>query len=289
MKDYVIVTDATCDLPRQVVEELGITVLPMEFHMGQDTHVHQTGWGDMTDHDFFERLRKGETATTSQVSMQVYLDTFGEFLSQGKDVLYLAFSSGLSGSYNTALVAREELMDQYPERQLCIVDTLCAASGEGLLTWLAVQQQRDGASLQENVQWIEQHKLELCHWFTVDDLDHLKRGGRISGMTAALGTMLNVKPILRMDDTGHLVSVGKTRGRKKSIMDLVERTVSGIRDWNAAPVFVSHADSPEDAQTVMEKLRQAGAQQIILTDIGPIIGAHSGPGTLLISFWGKQR
>lgn len=289
MREYVIVTDATCDLPQQVVQELDIVVLPMEFHMGQESYVHQTGWSGMTDHVFFDRLRQGDVATTSQVSMQVYLDTFGELLSQNKDILYLAFSSGLSGSYNTALVAREELKETYPEGEVCIVDTLCAASGEGLLVWLAVQQKRKGMSLSENEQWLKQHRLEICHWFTVDDLDHLKRGGRISGMTAALGTMLNVKPILRVDDTGHLVSAGKVRGRKKSIVDLVNRTGAGIQSWDAAPVFVSHADSPEDAKVIIEKLRQIGAQNIILTDIGPIIGAHSGPGTLLISSWGKQR
>lgn len=289
MKEYVIVTDATCDLPKEIVEDLGIIVLPMEFHIGQETYVHQTGWCNITDHEFFERLRKGEVATTSQVSMQIYLDTFGELLEQGKDVLYLAFSSGLSGSYHTALVVREELQQSYPNRQLWIIDTLCAASGEGLLVWLAVQQQRKGITLQDNAQWIEQHKREICHWFTVDDLDHLKRGGRISGMTAVLGTMLNVKPILRVDDTGHLVSISKVRGRKKSIVDLVERTAASIQDWNSAPVFVSHADSPQDAEWMVEKLRKAGANNIILTDIGPIIGAHSGPGTLLISSWGKQR
>lgn len=289
MREYVIVTDATCDLPQQVVEQLGILVLPMEFHMGQDSYIHQTGWQTLTDHQFFERLRQGECATTSQVSMQIYLDTFGQLLEQGKDILYLAFSSGLSGSYSTALVAKEELQELHPEGQIAIVDTLCASSGEGLLVWLAVQQQRNGATLEQAAQWVEQHKLEICHWFTVDDLAHLKRGGRISGMTAALGTMLNVKPILRVDDTGHLVSAGKARGRKKSIAELVQQTAQNIQSWEQAPVFVSHADSPEDADLLIEKLKEVGVKDIILTDIGPIIGAHSGPGTLLVSFWGKKR
>lgn len=289
MRDYAIVTDATCDLPKPLVDEWGITVLPMEFHMGQMSYMHQTGWCGITAHEFYEQLRQGNGATTSQVAMQVYLDTFAQLLEQGKDILYLAFSSGLSGSYQTALVAKEELAASHPESKIAIIDTLCASSGEGLLVWLAAQQRHKGATLEQTVQWVEQHKLHICHWFTVDDLAHLKRGGRISGMTAALGTMLNVKPILRVDDMGHLVSVSKARGRKKAIAELVQQVMEGMERERPAPVFIGHADSVQDAVLLKEKLEQSGVKDIILTEVGPIIGTHSGPATLLVVFLGNKR
>ena len=211
-------------------------------------------------------------------------------LEQGRDVLYLGFSSGLSGTYEAVELLVKQLAAEFPERKLRSVDTLAASGGEGLLVWHAVQRARGGASIDEVRDWVEQHKLNLAHWFTVDDLNHLKRGGRVSAAAALFGTMLSIKPVLHVDDTGHLVPVSKTRGRKASLLALVDRMAESAVDPAGQTIFISHGDCEADAEFVADEVRRRfGVQDIYINYVGPVIGNHSGPGTLALFFLGSRR
>lgn len=230
--------------------------------------------------------------TTSQVNPEQAKEAFTACLEQGKDVLYIAFSSGLSGTYNSGKLAAEELREEgsFPERKLIVLDSLSASLGEGLLVHKAVQMKEAGKPMEEVADWVEKHKLELCHNFTVDDLFHLHRGGRVSKATAILGTMINIKPILHVDDEGHLIAIGKVRGRKKSLTTLVDRMGEQIQGFENPEVFISHGDCPEDARFVEKLVRERfGVEKFIINHVGPTIGAHSGPGTIALFFMGNPR
>ena len=233
-------------------------------------------------------LRDGEMATTSAVNVAEYTAMLEPLLQAGKDVLVLAFSSGLSTTYQSSVIAVNELSEQYPDRKIYTVDTLCASMGQGLLVWLAAQERKRGQSIEAVRDWVEENKLRLCHWFTVDDLHFLKRGGRISAATAVVGTMLSIKPVLHVDDEGHLISMGKARGRGASLTALVDHMEQTATDVDT--VFISHGDCLADAEKVAADVRKRfGTRDVVINTIGPVIGAHAGPGTVALFFLGTKR
>lgn len=290
MRDYCIVTDSTCDLPANIVTDLGITVIPMEFQLDGTTYLNYPDGRDYDFHAFYDALRAGKASTTSQVNYQTFLDTFTPILESGRDILYLAFSSGLSGTYNGSVIAANDLMEKYPGSKVISVDTLSASVGEGLLVYAAAKKREEGLSLDELAQWVTDNRLHLCHWFTVDDLNHLKRGGRISPAVAIIGTALGIKPVMHVDDEGHLIPVSKVRGRRKSLDALVEHMAETCDKPESQTIFIGHGDSKEDAEYVAKLVRQKfKVKNIILNYIGPVIGSHSGPGTLALFFFGTHR
>ena len=229
-------------------------------------------------------------STTTQVNSEEFLHVFTPLLEGGEDVLYIAFSSGLSGTCQSAVLARNELKKRFPNRRLEVFDSRCASMGEGLLVWHAAKLRQQGKSLEEVLAWLKENVLRLCHWFTVDDLNHLKRGGRVSTATALVGTMLGIKPVLHVDDEGHLIPVSKVRGRRQSLDSLVKHMQETAMDPAGQMVFISHGDCLEDARYVEEQVRQRlGVQEVRVGYIGPVIGAHSGPGTVALFFLGKER
>ena len=288
MSEFVIVTDSSADLPAGLVRELGVEVLPLSFTIQGSTYRNYPDDREMDPAVFYKMLRDGETATTSAVNVAEYTALLEPLLQAGKDVLVLAFSSGLSTTYQSSVIAVNELSEQYPDRKICTVDTLCASMGQGLMVWLAAQEQKKGKSLEEVRDWVEENKLRLCHWFTVDDLHFLKRGGRISAATAVVGTMLSIKPVLHVDDEGHLISMGKARGRGASLTALVDHMEQTVTDVDT--VFISHGDCLADAEKVAADVKKRfGTRDVVINTIGPVIGAHAGPGTVALFFLGTKR
>ena len=290
MSDFVILTDSSADLGAELVRELDVQVLPLGFVLDDHTYYNYPDNREMDPHLFYERLRKGDGATTNAVNVAQYTEALEPMLQAGRDVLILAFSSGLSTTYNSSRLAVEEMSAKYPERKLYTVDTLCASLGQGLLVWYAAKARERGDSIEEVRDWIEERKLNLCHQFTVDDLYFLKRGGRISAATAVVGSMLHIKPVLHVDDEGHLVSIGKVRGRQAALNALVDRMEETAIDSGSLTVFISHGDCLEDAQTVADMVKKRfGVQEIYINYVGPVIGAHSGPGTVALFYVGTNR
>ena len=290
MGEYVILTDSSADLSAELVAELGVEVLPLSFTMEDKTYYNWPDNRDIDPGDFYARLRGGAMATTSAVNVADYTETIEPMLKAGKDVLVLAFSSGLSATCHSAQIAAEELMEQYPDRKVYVVDTLCASLGQGLLVWYAAQQKKQGKSIEEVRDWTEAHKLNLCHWFTVDDLHFLKRGGRISAATAVLGTMLSIKPVMHVDNEGHLIKVGTARGRNASLKALVDHMAETAQNPGEQVVFISHGDCLADAQKVADDVKaRFGVKTVVINYVGPVIGAHSGPGTVALFFLGSER
>ena len=290
MGEYVILTDSSADLSAELVAELGVEVLPLSFTMEDKTYYNWPDNRDSDPGDFYARLRGGAMATTSAVNVADYTETIEPMLKAGKDVLVLAFSSGLSATCHSAQIAAEELMEQYPDRKVYVVDTLCASLGQGLLVWYAAQQKKQGKSIEEVRDWTEAHKLNLCHWFTVDDLHFLKRGGRISAATAVLGTMLSIKPVMHVDNEGHLIKVGTARGRNASLKALVDHMAETAQNPGEQVVFISHGDCLADAQKVADDVKaRFGVKTVVINYVGPVIGAHSGPGTVALFFLGSVR
>lgn len=290
MRDYVIITDSCCDLSEQLANDAGLYVIPMVMTISGKEYKNYLDEREISSKAFYDRLRAGETASTSALNMDTFLSVFGEFLEQGKDILYLAFSSGLSGTYHVSTLAAEELAQKYPESRIFCCDTLCASMGEGLLVYLAGKKKQSGASIEEVRDFVEQNKLNLCHWFTVDDLNHLKRGGRVSATTAFVGSLLNIKPVLHVDDEGHLINVGKARGRRAAVSSLFEHMKETAVNPSEQTVFISHGDCEEDALALKEMIeKEFSPKEIQINPIGPVIGAHSGPGTLALFFLGTKR
>ena len=248
MSDFIILTDSSADLSGEMAQAADVQVLPLTFTIGGADYHNYPDNREMDPHLFYQRLRAGEVATTAAVNMNQYVEAIEPLLQAGRDVLVLAFSSGLSATFQSSKLAVEELSEKYPERKLYTVDTLCASLGQGLLVWYAAQERKKGRTIEEVRDWAEANKLSLCHQFTVDDLHFLKRGGRISATTAVVGSMLQIKPVLHVDDEGHLINTGKARGRQRF-----------------------------------------GTQDIRINYVGPVIGAHSGPGTLALFYLGTQR
>ena len=290
MSDFIILTDSSADLSGEMAQAADVQVLPLTFTIGGADYHNYPDNREMDPHLFSQRLRAGEVATTAAVNMNQYAEAIEPLLQAGRDVLVLAFSSGLSATFQSSKLAVEELSEKYPERKLYTVDTLCASLGQGLLVWYAARMKNEGRGIGAVRDWPEENKLHLCHWFTVDDLHFLKRGGRISSATAVLGTMLSIKPVLHVDDTGHLVPVSKTRGRKASLLALVDRMAESAVDPAGQTIFISHGDCEADAEFVADEVRRRfGVQDIYINYVGPVIGNHSGPGTLALFFLGSRR
>ncbi len=290
MSSFVILTDSSADLSASMVQQLDVQVLPLSFVLDGHTYHDHPDNRDMDPRLFYERLRSGDMATTSAVNVAQYTEALEPLLQAGQDVLILAFSSGLSTTYNSSLIAVKELQAKYPDRKLFTVDTLCASLGQGLLVWYAAQARARGGSIEEVRGWIEEHKLNLCHQFTVDDLYFLKRGGRISSATALVGSMLHIKPVLHVDNEGHLINTGKVRGRQAALKALVDRMEHTAIDSGSLTVFISHGDCLEDAQMVADMVKKRfGVQEVYINYVGPVIGAHSGPGTLALFYMGTDR
>lgn len=290
MSEYVLITDSSADLSQEMVQELGVTVLPLSFTIQGKTYRNYPDNREMDLPLFYDMLRAGELATTSAVNVAEYTQAVEPILQEGKDVLILAFSSGLSSTYQASVLAAGELREKYPDRKIYTVDTLCASLGQGLLVYLAAQEQRKGKSIEEVRDWTEETKLHLCHQFTVDDLHFLKRGGRISATTAVVGSMLQIKPVLHVDNEGHLINVGKARGRQASLKALVDKMEKTVTEEGRKTVFISHGDCRKDAVTVADMVRERfGTQDIRINFVGPVIGAHSGPGTLALFYLGTER
>ena len=290
MSEYVLITDSSADLSQEMVQELGVTVLPLSFTIQGKTYRNYPDNREMDLPLFYDMLRAGELATTSAVNVAEYTQAVEPILQEGKDVLILAFSSGLSTTYNSSAIAVEELREKYPDRKVYTVDTLCASLGQGLLVYLAAQERAKGKSIEEVRDWAEANKLHLCHQFTVDDLHFLKRGGRISATTAVLGSMLQIKPVLHVDDEGHLINIAKARGRQASLKALVDKMEQTAIDPAAQTVFISHGDCLEDAQAVAQMVKdRMGVKEVYLNHIGPVIGAHAGPGTVALFYVGTER
>ena len=290
MSDFVILTDSSADLSENMAQQLDVRVLPLSFLLDERAYHNYPDNREMDPHVFYERLRKGDVATTNAVNVAQYAEELESLLQAGRDVLILAFSSGLSTTYNSSLIAVEDLREKYPERKLYTVDTLCASLGQGLLVWYAARERAKGRSIEQVRDWAEEHKLNICHQFTVDDLHFLKRGGRISAATAVVGSMLQIKPVLHVDNEGHLINIGKARGRQASLKALVDRMEQTAIDPAGQTVFISHGDCPEDAETVKAMVKERfGVKDVYINYVGPVIGAHSGPGTLALFYVGTER
>ena len=285
--DFQIITDSCCDFPTPMYGQLGLTFVPLTVEFRGNTFDDKN---DDTLKDMYQGLRAGEVAKTSAVNPSRWSQAMEEALAAGKDVLVLAFSSGLSTTYQSAVIAAEELKDAYPDRKIQVIDTLCASMGEGLLVWYACKKRDEGLSLDEVAQWVLDNRLHLCHWFTVDDLMYLKRGGRISAATALVGTMLQIKPLLHVDDEGHLINMTKTRGRKAAIDAMVKKAQELGAGYDNSTMFISHGDCLSDAEYLSRQLKEkCGVKDVVISYVGAVIGSHSGPGTLALFFLGSHR
>lgn len=289
MSYFTILTDSSCDLPANVAEQLHIRVAPLSVFTDGTQYYNYLDGSDIGFEDFYKRIAEGAMITTSAVNVAQFKTVMEAELLCGHDVLYIGFSSALSGTYNAAVTAAHELRELYPKKRILTVDSLSASLGQGLLVYLAVLKRRDGCTIDEIAEYLESNKLKLCHWFTVDDLHQLKRGGRISGVTAVIGTMLGIKPILHVDNEGKLVSVTKTRGRNASIKALFDKFSENATEPQKQTVFISHGNCRADAEKLAAMLKEAYGCRVMIGFVGPVIGAHSGQGTLALFYLGNER
>lgn len=289
MQKFIITTDNMGDLPDSYYKEHQIPYMCLIYLLDGVTYTEEN---KLSSKEFYDKMRNGSMPTTSQVTPENAKELWEPLLKDGYDILHIAFSSGLSGTCNSCCVAAEELSETYPERRIEVVDSLAASLGQGLYTHYAVMMKEDGKTMDEIIDWLKKNRLNVCHMFTVDDLFHLHRGGRVSKMTAILGTMINIKPVLHVDDEGHLIAVNKVRGRKKSLSTLVDMMEERLKDYpdQCETVFISHGDCIEDAQYVAKLVRERfGVDDILINPVGCTIGAHSGPGTVALFFLGSYR
>ena len=285
----IIITDSNCDLPEEYLKENNIPVIPFYFNLnGED---YEDNFGKSIGYkEFYDELRKGGISTTSQISPYTYEEYFRNYVNEGYSVIYIGFSSALSESYNHSLLARENVLQDIPDADITVIDSKAASVGQGLLIQKAVDMFKAGKTNKEIIKWIESNKMKVNHWFTVDSLDYLKRGGRLSATSAALGTMLNVKPLLIVDKDGKLIPVKKVRGRKKAISELFYELKNTCININDETVYISHADCVEDAQYLKDMIiRELKVKEVSINYLGPIIGTHTGPGLLCVVFMGQER
>ena len=286
MAEYVLITDSACDILPEKLQEWKVELIRLPYLFTDDGK--ELLDNDQPMKEFYNEMRGGRVAKTSGVNENTFATVFTAFLEEGKDILYLAFSSGLSVTCENGKKVAAQLAEKYPDRTIRVVDSLCASAGQGLFVYLAAQNRDRGMDVNENADAMENDKLHICHWFTVEDLKYLKRGGRVSAATALLGTALNVKPVLHVDNEGHLIKMTQVHGRKKSIRRMAEMLGETILE--DTPVFISHGDCLEDAELLAKSLKEEyGRETNLITGIGSVIGAHSGPGTLALFFRGRER
>lgn len=285
---YQIITDSACDLPQQMLQELNIVTVPLIVNFRGEAKNDSVA--DEKVKELYDAMRGGEVATTSAVNPDGWAQVIEPSLAAGNDALVLAFSSGLSTTYQSAVIAAEELKEKYPDRQILVADTLSAALGQGLLVWNTCRKRDEGLSLEQLHAWVEENKFHVAHWFTVDDLVYLKRGGRVSAATAVLGAMLNIKPVLHVDNEGHLISMVKARGRKAAIQTLAAKMGETQGDWDNSTVFICHADAKADAEKLAAMVKERyGVKEAFIGNLGAVIGSHAGPGTLALFFMANHR
>lgn len=290
MAQYEIFTDATIDLPPKVIDSLGIKVIPMDFEMDGKAYSHYPDERELDSKSFYKMAQEGLMTTTTQITPARFIEYFTPILKEEKDILYISFSSGLSGTYGSSEIAILNLKEDYPDRKIMSVDSLCASSGEGLLVYLAAKEKENGKTIEELYDWVERNRLNICHWYKVDDLFHLKRGGRISSVAATFGTALNIKPLLNMNNDGKLQLVEKLRGTKTCEHHMINKLKENYLPEKYDTIIISHADCEHEAALLEQMLKkECEVGEIIHSKIGPVIGAHSGKGTLLINFYGRQR
>ena len=286
MPNYNIVTDSCCDLRPETYEQLNLTVVPLSMEFRGQVREDKS---DDSIKEVYAALRAGESAQTAAVNPDRWLNAMEPHLAEGRDVLVMAFSSGLSTTYQSAVIAVEELREKYPERTIYVVDTLCASRGEGLLVWYACKKRDEGMTLDELHKWVEDTKLHLCHWFTVDDLMHLRRGGRVSGVAAAVGTALRIKPLLKGDEAGRIVVFGKVQGRKRSVRALADNFAANAELLGRWPIGIAHAGCRDEALALAAMLKESDPKaRIILVDYEPVTGSHVGPGALAMFYVAKE-
>ena len=287
MSEYQIITDTACDIYPELLKEWNVKCAELTFRFdGEDREYANSEMGIA---EFYQYMRDGRVAKTAAVGMEAYQKTFEPVLQEGRDILYIGFATALSNSCQTAKLIAKDLMEQYPERKIICIDSRCASAGQGMLVRLAVQQRDAGADLETVADYIRRTLPSLCHWFTVDNLVYLKRGGRVSAASALAGTLLQIKPVLHVDDEGRLIPVKKIRGRKQSIAAMMERFMQTALDPKGV-YYISHGDCLNDAKLLEDMIFQrTGRRADLITDVGPVIGAHSGPGTLALFFLGSKR
>jgi DegV family protein with EDD domain len=290
MNKYVIVTDSCCDLPLSIIKEHDLRVFPLRFTIENKTYSNDQEKEEMSTPTFYTLLREGAISSTSQINPNEFIEGVTPLLQQGFDILYIGFSSALSGTYNSFVLAKEELKETFPDRTILTVDSLCASLGQGLLVHSAATRKVSGKNIHEVATWVEENKLKLVHLFTVDDLNFLKRGGRLSSTSAFIGTLLQLKPLLHVSNEGKLVPYGKTLGRKHSIKKLVDYLVATIVHPEEQVVFISHGDAFEEAQYAGNMIKdKCHVKDVIYHYVGPVIGSHSGPGTIAIFYYADKR
>ena len=285
---FKIITDTSCDIPADLLQQWGISCVSLTFHDAQSDTVYVPS--DIFSYEFYRQMREGTVFKTAAANVEAFCDAFAPVLAEGQDILYIGFSSGLSTTVNSARIAAQDLQESYPERKVIVIDTLCASGGEGFLVYLAMKKQLNNASLEETADYIEKLVPSICHWFTVDDLVYLKRGGRVSPATALVGNILGIKPNHHVDDEGHLVKVSTIRGRKQSIAALADKYCELATGAEAGIYMITHGDCMDDAKRLEAILKdRTGQDATLIADVGPVIGSHSGPGTLALFFVGKHR
>ena len=287
MSEFIITADSTVDLPKQFLEEKQVPVVSLSYII--DGATYKDGEG-LTSKEFYDKIREGAMPTTSQVNPEQARGLFEPILKEGKDILHIAFTSGLSGTYNSCRIAAEELREEYPERKLIVVDSLCAASGGGMLLYKALELKEQGKSFDEIATWVEENKLNVCHDVTVDDLFHLHRGGRVSKTSAVLGTIIKIKPIIHVNDEGKLIVIGKERGRKKALQTLVGRMEEKSKGFENDIVMITHGDALEDAEYVKGLIEEKfGITNVMINPLGTVIGSHTGPGVIALFYMGNRN
>ena len=287
MSKFVIYTDSACDISKEILDSWGVGLLELSFQFNGSDEVYLNSM--ISPKEIYDKMRSGTMGKTSAVNMETFKEAFKKELSNGVDVLYLGLSSGISGTYNSARLAAEELLEEYPENRVIAIDSLCASAGQGLLLKLAVDKKAEGASLEETARHVMEKRPGLCHWFTVDDLKYLKAGGRVSAASAFVGGVLNIKPVLHVDDEGHLINMQKVRGRRAALNAFLDKYDELASD-KTGEVYISQADCMDDAEYVKAELEaRFGARVTLITDIGPVIGLHAGPGTIAVFFEGTKR
>ena len=291
MREYVLMTDSCCDLPDQMAKDLQLEVLPLTMHMDGQDYPNTLDGAAISNEEFYRRIRAGKMATTSAVNVGQFEDAMSAILEQGKDILCISFSSALSTTYQSACIAAESVQAKYPEGRIRVIDSLSASLGQGLLMYLTAHKKlEENLTLDQLGDWVEENKLHVCHWFTVDDLNYLKKGGRVSAATALVGTMLSIKPVMHTDNEGRLTLVGKARGRKaslKALLDAIERLAI---EPEKQTMFICHADCEADAKAVAQTIQDRfGTPTVHINYIGPVIGSHTGPNTMGLFFVGTER
>lgn len=288
MKPYIISTDCMADLPASFIKEHHLSVHPLYYQIGEETY--NALEGTLSEEDFYAKMRNGEMPTTMASNPEYIEQSFSKNIADGYDILHISFSSALSSSYNNTAVTAEAMKERYPDTKIIVIDSLCASLGQGLLVYYACRKKEEGVTIEELAEYVESIKLHVCHQFTVDDLFHLHRGGRVSKATAIIGTIANIKPVLHVDNEGRLINISKIRGRKRSLITLVDNMEKSMEGYENPIVFISHGDCLEDALFVKQQIEERfGIHKFLINFVGSTIGAHSGPGTIALFFMGAER